>query len=419
MTIYLKTIGLVVLCTLLSYCIDKKITCVINGKVIGRDSDTLVLLKATESDILSQNKILIPIKDSIFKYTLIIPKIEVYQLIFMDELKRGAWIPTFFFAENTAIQLTLYPMNHARRNMVSGGDLNRDYTNYRTLYNRIFGPLFDSIQVLVKRNEDYTEDYKAIKKLILNETDSIKLLDLSKKLNELPQNGMSQKAIILDNKFDSSRKAFLHWKYKYIEQNPSLLTYYLILEDMKKLKNSDTNIEIITDIKRASSLFVKKYPDHPYTQILREKLYFFEKLRVGGSYIDFEAPDLNGNLVRLSEVIKNKFALIDLWASWCGPCLKNSRSMIPIYMEFNDKGFTICGIASEINNTVQLKNRLDKEKFPWINLVELDSQNNIWTKYDLGQHTGGKTFLVDRDGKILAIDPTAEEVRNILTKELK
>ena len=419
MTPILKALGLVILCTLLSYCTDKEITCVIHGKVIGRESDTLILLKATESDVLSQDRILIPIQDSIFKYTLIVPKPEAYQLIFQDELNRGMWIPTIFFAEKAAIQITLNPMNHARKNLITGGDLNRDYSNYRTRYNMIFGPLFDSIKILAKKNEDHTEDYYAIKKQILNESDSLKELELYKKLQELPLDGMSQKAIILDNKFDSTRHAFLEGKYEYIQQNPSLVSYYLILEDMRKLKNADLNIEVIDHIKRTYPIFSKRYPDHPYTRILTNMLYLFEKLEVGGNYIDFEAPDLNGNMIRLSEVIKNKFALIDLWASWCGPCIKSSRSMIPIYKEFSDKGFTICGIANENKNTDQLKDRLDKEKFPWINLVELDNRNSIWSKYGLGQNTGGKTFLADREGKILAIDPTAEEVRKILIKEIK
>ena len=52
-----------------------------------------------------------------------------------------------------------------------------------------------------------------------------------------------------------------------------------------------------------------------------------------------------------------------------------------------------------------------------MNLVELDKQNKIWDKYGI-PNSGGKTFLVDKDGSILAIHPTADEVRELLNELL-
>ena len=90
--------------------------------------------------------------------------------------------------------------------------------------------------------------------------------------------------------------------------------------------------------------------------------------------------------------------------------------MIPVYNEFKDSGFTIIGVANEIDNTVQLRTTLEREKFPWLNLVEINNQNGIWAKYRI---PAGGTFLVDKDGKILAISPSAENVRAILLRKLK
>ena len=69
------------------------------------------------------------------------------------------------------------------------------------------------------------------------------------------------------------------------------------------------------------------------------------------------------------------------------------------------------------HNLENLKHRLDTEKFPWLNLVELDKQNRVWDKYGI-TNSGGRMFMVDREGIIIAIEPSAEEVRKILNEKL-
>ena len=98
------------------------------------------------------------------------------------------------------------------------------------------------------------------------------------------------------------------------------------------------------------------------------------EIKLGGKYIDFTAPDAEGLPHTLSKEIEGKVALIDLWASWCGPCR--------------------------------------------LNLIELNDAGKIWEKYGIG-NAGGGTFLVDKEGKILLIQPTAEEVKASLDKLLQ
>lgn len=55
--------------------------------------------------------------------------------------------------------------------------------------------------------------------------------------------------------------------------------------------------------------------------------------------------------------------------------------------------------------------------YPWMNLIELNDKAQIWSKYGI-PNAAGSTFLVDNTGRILAINPSAEEVETILEQTL-
>lgn len=81
------------------------------------------------------------------------------------------------------------------------------------------------------------------------------------------------------------------------------------------------------------------------------------------------------------------------------------------------KGFEIIGVAREKSSTDAMVKAIKRDGYPWLNLVELDDANSIRKKYHAG-NGGGKIVMVDKDGTILAVDPSADEVEKILIEKL-
>jgi peroxiredoxin len=138
-------------------------------------------------------------------------------------------------------------------------------------------------------------------------------------------------------------------------------------------------------------------------------------VKVGGQLIDFTAPDLEGKPHRFSDLAKDKVVLLDLWATTCGSCIRKSRTVVPVYEDFKNQGFTVIGVARAFNNTDRVSEILEKEQFPWLTLTELDDEQEIWMKYGI-PFSSGATFLIDEKGEIMKINPSAGSIRKLLAE---
>ncbi|MBR4149078.1 MAG: TlpA family protein disulfide reductase, partial [Rikenellaceae bacterium] len=158
-------------------------------------------------------------------------------------------------------------------------------------------------------------------------------------------------------------------------------------------------------------------PDNPMTHFCRRQI-DGHSLQVGNHYVDFEAPDLNGEMHRLSEmVVGAKLVLLDLWASWCAPCRRASMEMMPLYEQYRSRGFMVIGVARESESTEAMEAAIRKDGYTWPQLVELDDRANIWSQYGC-VNAAGRRILFNDEGEILAFDPTIEQLTAEVEKHL-
>src|SRR5678816_2311002 len=61
---------------------------------------------------------------------------------------------------------------------------------------------------------------------------------------------------------------------------------------------------------------------------------------------EFKVPALAGGTLS-SQDIKGKIAVIDVWATWCGPCRMVIPRLVKLQDKFKDKGVTVIGLNSD------------------------------------------------------------------------
>ena len=69
---------------------------------------------------------------------------------------------------------------------------------------------------------------------------------------------------------------------------------------------------------------------------------------VQGGVLEFQLPDLSGTLVSSGDPrFAGKVLLINLWATWCQPCITEIPTLVELQALYGDSGLVIVGIAFE------------------------------------------------------------------------
>lgn len=145
----------------------------------------------------------------------------------------------------------------------------------------------------------------------------------------------------------------------------------------------------------------------------------------GDKVTDFSVVDLQGQPVQIKDVIEGKVALVDVWATWCVPCVQALPHLQALHNRFNDRDFTVVGILTDANAMNIGPEFLEDQPVSYPMLVDEGGEAFI---SNWGQVAGIPLLvLVDKDGTVVqtiqgtgdldAIDRSVEELLGVSSTE--
>ncbi len=405
---FLGVLALLVSCTEQS---TKPVQCHITGTVIDRpESKVLELYTHIDGEAAASSRPVaeIKIRDGKFAYDLALDEADYCTLSFAEEKARGSWFPIHFIADGDTVRLTLYP--DAEEHRIEGTGATAEFQGYKEQLALLNEAYYEKVDSLDDCNAYNSEAYTAlIAQLETTDQRSDAFKALVEQFNAMPdEEKLTETAFNQRKAYEAEYLASL---LAILDQKPTLARYALLAEQMQ-YRLPDGAILEIYERRYADAL-----TDHYLSAYCRRQLAGL-RVAVGKQYIDFEAPDVEGTMHRLSTLMEGaELTLLDLWASWCGPCRRGSTAVLPLYEEYKERGFKVIGVARESEDLSNLKRAIKQDGYPWPQLVELDDRIHLWSQYGCS-NAAGRKFLLDKAGTILAIDPSVEELTTILKERL-
>ncbi len=107
----------------------------------------------------------------------------------------------------------------------------------------------------------------------------------------------------------------------------------------------------------------------------------------------FDTLDLDGKQQRLADY-KGQVVVVNIWATWCGPCRAEMPALDRLYQQHKDQGLMVFGISNEDADLQRRFRQMVPVTYPL-----LTTSGDVPNLYrDIARYPA--TFLIDRQGRL-------------------
>ena len=113
---------------------------------------------------------------------------------------------------------------------------------------------------------------------------------------------------------------------------------------------------------------------------------------------EFKAKTVTGEDISSDIFKESKLTVVNVWGSWCGPCVAEIPELQKLYENMKDKGVNVVGLAQDAGTDMDaVKDIIEKNKVTYQNVVPEGSV----TDFVMSIQAFPSTFLVDSEGNIV------------------
>lgn len=144
-------------------------------------------------------------------------------------------------------------------------------------------------------------------------------------------------------------------------------------------------------------------------------------VKVGEPAPAYSAKTLGGEMVRLSDFEGEKVVMVNLWATWCGPCREEMPELQRLYEQYKNDGLIVLGVSVD-GSRQEVGLRRFVQSMGVTYPILYDPANRISRTF----RTIGipQTFLIDRSGELVhhwhgAFNPQSDSAQKIVKNALR
>lgn len=220
----------------------------------------------------------------------------------------------------------------------------------------------------------------------------------------------------------SPTSSYLAKKYLMEEEaNLFSMLYTNSWEEFKPLLETHNN-DIIAELAQLTDkgfIAMEKDVMSQIAQYFERTITTFAQLpQPGEAAIDFTYEDRNGKAYSLSD-FKGELVYVDVWATWCGPCVREIPFMQTLETDYHGKGLTFLSVSVD-DNREAWETMLDEKEMGGEQLIaDKGWSSEIMKSYAINGIP--RFMLFDKEGNVISLmapRPSSEEIRTLIDVNL-
>lgn len=190
-------------------------------------------------------------------------------------------------------------------------------------------------------------------------------------------------------------------RWNFIEKNAGSVVGYDLASQF--LEGMYVNLTV-PQIGQLTDIITKAWVNNPQmAEGFKAKAEKAKNMALGAKYQDIELMNPEGKMVKLSEYVpEGKYAMLEFWASWCGPCRGEIPHLRHVYKDYKDKGFEIISISID-QKKEDWEKAMKEEGMVWKQLCDPNGFDGpVAKQYNI---SGVPTCIIlDKEGRIFKTD---------------